>query len=138
MNACPAMIVCAFRSVCSPRIGLSRYLTWLWSASTRFVGVTFDVVPRRRDQLIEHGRVHRRSVGDHLGGSHLQRGDRAAEEPPCRHRVAPGGDEHVDDLAVLVDSAVHVPPDTVDLDIGLIGEPSVARCMPAESGGVGQ
>ena len=37
MNACPAMIVCAVRSVRSPRIGLSRCLSWLWSASTRLL-----------------------------------------------------------------------------------------------------
>jgi hypothetical protein len=67
---------------------------------------------RRRDQLIEHRRVHRRGVGDHLGGSHLQRGHRPAEEPSRRHGIAAGGHEHVDDLAVLVDGVVHVPADT--------------------------
>jgi len=102
------------------------------------VGVAFDVVPRRRDQFIEHHRVHRRSVGDHLGGTHLQHDHRPPEEPPCRHGVAADADEHVDDLAVLVDGAVHVPPDTVDLDVGLVSEPSVARRMTAEPGHVGQ
>ena len=37
MKACPAMIVCAVRSVRSPRIGLSRCLSWLWSASIRLL-----------------------------------------------------------------------------------------------------
>jgi hypothetical protein len=39
--------------------------------------------------------------------------------------VAAGGDEHVDDLPVLVDGAVDVAPDTVDLDLRLIHEPPI-------------
>ncbi|GAB3865623.1 hypothetical protein GCM10027610_116020 [Dactylosporangium cerinum] len=102
------------------------------------VGIPFDVVPRRRNELIEDSRIHRRRVSDHFGGSHLQHGHRPAEEPSCRGGVAAGGEEHVDDLPVLVDSAVHVPPETVDFDVGLVGEPPVAGCVPAEPGRVGE
>ena len=35
------------------------------------------------------------------------------------------GDEHVNDLAVLVDRPVGVPPDAVDLHIRLVDEPAV-------------
>jgi|GEM_PF-5220864 len=35
MNAWPSTVTFAVRSVHSPRIGLSRCLSWLWSASIR-------------------------------------------------------------------------------------------------------
>jgi hypothetical protein len=41
--------------------------------------------------------------------------------------VSTRGEQHVDDLAVLVDGAVDVTPDPVDLDVGFIDEPSLAR-----------
>ena len=40
-------------------------------------------------------------------------------------------DEDIDDLAVLVDGAVDVPPDPVDLDVGLVDEPPVADLVHA-------
>ncbi len=42
----------------------------------------------------------------------------------------------VDDLAVLVDSPVHVAPHTIDLDEGLVHEPSVTHHMTTRAGGV--
>ncbi|GAA1378322.1 hypothetical protein GCM10009661_49640 [Catellatospora chokoriensis] len=126
MKACPAMITCAVLSVWSPRIGLSRCLSWLLSASIRVVGVSFDVVPRLRGQLFEHGWVDGGGVGDHLGGVHLQHRQRAAEEPAGRTGVAAGRHEHVDDLRVLVDGPVHVAPHAGDdLDVCLVDEPPV-------------
>jgi hypothetical protein len=82
------------------------------------VGMLLDVMPRGRDQLVQHRWVHRRGVGDHLAGRHLQHRERLLEEPPGRLGVAAGREEHVDDLPVLVDRAVDVPPDPVDLDVG--------------------
>ncbi|GAB3832564.1 hypothetical protein GCM10027610_024920 [Dactylosporangium cerinum] len=104
----------------------------------RIVGVPLDVMPRRRQQLVEHGRVHLRRVGDHLARHHLQRGQRSTEEPAGRSGVAAYRDEYVDDLAVLIHGAVDVPPDTTNLDVGLIDEPPVAGRVPAEPGCVGQ
>jgi hypothetical protein len=60
------------------------------------------------------------------------------EEPTGSLGVAAGRNQHVDDLPVLVDRPVHVPPDPVDLHVGLVDEPPVARRVAAESGGVGQ
>src|SRR5262245_2270360 len=40
--------------------------------------------------------------------------------PACSVRVPPYRDQDVDDLAVRVDSSVHVAPDAVDLDVGLV------------------
>ncbi len=48
------------------------------------------------------------------------------------------GDEHVNDLAVLVDGPVDVAPDAVDLHICLINEPAVADGMPSRPGRVDQ
>jgi hypothetical protein len=98
----------------------------------RVIGVPLDVVPRRRDQLVEHRRVDRCAVGDHLGRYDLQRRQRTLEEPPCRVAVAAGRDQHVDDLPVLVHRSVDVTPNAVDLDVGLIAEPPVTRRVPAE------
>ncbi|MDT5029545.1 MAG: hypothetical protein QOE61_6092, partial [Micromonosporaceae bacterium] len=41
-------------------------------------------------------------------------------------------------LPVLVNRPVHVPPDTVDLHIGLVDEPPVARRPTGEPGRIGQ
>jgi len=43
-----------------------------------------------------------------------------------------GGIENVDDLSMLVDGLVDVPPDPVDLHVGLVHEPSVPRGMARE------
>jgi len=46
------------------------------------------------------------------------------EEPTGCGRVATWRDEHIDDLAELVDRPVHVAPPTGDLDVGLIDVPA--------------
>lgn len=38
----------------------------------RIIGVLLDVMPHRRKQLLEHARVDRSSVGDHLARCHFQ------------------------------------------------------------------
>jgi hypothetical protein len=54
--------------------------------------------------------------------------------------VSSGGHEHVDDLAELVDRAVHIAPLPGDLQVGLIDLPAVAprgrqgRAASASSG----
>jgi hypothetical protein len=53
------------------------------------------------------------------------------EEPGRRYEVAALGHVHVDDLAVLVNGAVHVPPDTGNSDVGLIDEPAITDTVPA-------
>jgi hypothetical protein len=74
---------------------------------------------------VKHPRVDLGRVGDHLGRNHLQRGQRLAEEPAGSVGIPADRHQHVDDLAVLVDRAVDVSPDAVDLDLGLIHEPPV-------------
>jgi hypothetical protein len=97
-----------------------------------------DVVPRGRHQFLEHPRIDRCSVGDHPGRDHLQRDQSPAEESAGRVAVATVRHEHVDDLAVLIDSPVHVPPHPIDLDIGLVDEPAITRSMARETSRVGE
>jgi hypothetical protein len=47
-------------------------------------------------------------------------------------RVSARGDQHVDDLPVLVDGPVNVTPDTVDLHVGFINKPTLARRATAK------
>ena len=50
--------------------------------------------------------------------------------------VASLGDVHVDDLAVLVHGPVHLAPDTANLDVGFVNEPTVNYRMTARPSGV--
>ncbi len=52
---------------------------------------------------------------------------RVGEELVSGSDVASFRDIYVDDLAMLVHGAVHVAPDTIDLDVGLVHEPSVTH-----------
>jgi hypothetical protein len=98
------------------------------------VRVLLDVMPRRRQQFIENARVDRCLVGDHLGRSDLQHGQRPVEESAGGLGVPFSRDVHVDDLSVLVYSAVHVTPNAADLDICFVDEPAVAGRVPREAG----
>jgi hypothetical protein len=74
------------------------------------VGIPIGAMPRRRQQLLQHDRVGARVVGDDLHRGDLRRDERPLEEPAGSGRIAPWGDEHVDDLAELVDGTVDAPP----------------------------
>ena len=54
-------------------------------------------------------------------------GDRGHEERARRSDITPDRDEHVNDLAVSVDSAVHIAPHADDFDVCLVDEPALAR-----------
>jgi hypothetical protein len=62
----------------------------------------------------------------------------ALEEPVSGARVATCGDEHVDDLAELVDRPVDVAPRAGRPDVGLVHEPAVADGVSAGPGRLGQ
>jgi hypothetical protein len=70
------------------------------------VGVSVGAVPCRWQQPLQHQRIHRRPVGDDLGGPDLGRADGPLEEPVGGRGISPSGDEHVDDLPELVDRSV--------------------------------
>jgi hypothetical protein len=102
------------------------------------VGVPIGSMPGRRQQLLEHCRVHRRVVGDHLDWRDPHRADGALEEPAGGLRVPACRDEHVDDLAELINRAVRVAPLPSDLHIGLVDLPAVTDGVAAGPGGLGQ
>jgi hypothetical protein len=52
--------------------------------------------------------------------------------------ITPRGDEHVDDLAELIDRTVHIPPLPSDLHVGLVHEPAISYSVPAGAGGLRQ
>ncbi len=69
----------------------------------RVVGVGLRVMEGRRQQLIEDPGVDPVPVGGDLDGRDPSAGDRLGEEPPCCLGVPAKREEHVDDLAELVD-----------------------------------
>src|SRR5215207_5713006 len=79
------------------------------------VAVLLSAMPGRRQQLLQDGRVRRRLVGGDLHWRDLGRPDGLFKEPAGRHGVPAGEDEHVDDLAELVDRTVDVPPPSGNL-----------------------
>ena len=91
------------------------------------VGVLLGSVPRRWEQLLKHHRIGRCAVGDDLHRRYLGRADGPLEEPVGRGDVTPRGDDHVNDLAELIDCSVHIPPSPSDLHIGLVHEPAIAH-----------
>ena len=51
--------------------------------------------------------------------------------PGSSSDVTPLGDEHVNDLAELIDRPVHIPPLPSNLQVGLVHEPAITHGMPA-------
>src|SRR6266511_927470 len=102
------------------------------------VGVAVGAVPRRWQQLLQHGRVHRRLIGGDLDGRDFGRADGPLEEPAGCRWVPIWGYEHINDLAELVDRPVDIPPAAGHLHIGLLDSPAVTDGMAAGPRGVGQ
>jgi len=102
------------------------------------VGVLVGAVPCRREQRVQHRRVHRGPVGCDLDWPNSCGADGLLEEPVGSVSVSSGGDEHVDQLAELIDRAVHVAPFSGDLHVGLVDLPAVTEGMPAGPGSLGQ
>ena len=73
-----------------------------------------------------------------LDGSALGRADGLLEEPAGRPDIASRGDEHVDDLAELVDRPVYAAPLAGDLHIGLVDPPTIPDRMAARPSSLGQ
>jgi hypothetical protein len=48
------------------------------------------------------------------------------KEAPCRGHIALRGQQEVDGFSLLIDSAVKIFPDTLDLDVRLIHAPAAA------------
>jgi hypothetical protein len=95
-------------------------------------------MPGRGQQFLQHDWVGGGLVGDDLDRGDLRRAERPLEEPAGSGRVAPWGDEHVDDLPCLVDGSVGLAPAAGDLHMGLVDLPAVPDGMAAGPGSLGQ
>jgi hypothetical protein len=91
------------------------------------VGVLLGSMPRCRQEFLQHGRVRRGSVGDHLNGEHLGRADGPLKASAGYLDVAPWGDERVDDLPELIDRAVDLAPLPRHPHLRLAHRPAIAR-----------
>jgi len=101
------------------------------------VGVLPGHMGRGGDQFVQHPEVRAGLVRGHLDRRRpVAQG--TGEEPAGGVAVPLLTQQYVDDLAVLVDRPVQVPPPAGDLDVGLIDEPAVAGGVPERSGGVGE
>jgi hypothetical protein len=102
------------------------------------VGVPLGAMPRRREEFLQHGRIGRCPVGDDLDRRSLGGADGLLEEPAGCLDIALCRDEDIDDLAELVDRAVHVAPPPGHLDVGFVNLPAIADGVPAQPGGLGE
>ena len=102
------------------------------------VGVPISLMPGRWQQLRQHHRVRRCPVSHDLTRRYLGGADGALKEPARCHRVTPRRDEHVDDLACLVDRAVDIVSGASDLHIRLVHSPAVPNGMAAGPGRLDQ
>jgi len=94
------------------------------------VRVLLGVMPGGRDKLVKDPWVGRCPVRRHLDRHHCG-GQCPVEKRPRSGQISSGGQQHVDDLPVLVDRPVQVRPPTVDLDLCLVVEPAVTRHVTA-------
>jgi hypothetical protein len=132
------MITLALRSCLRPRIGRSRAFNLPWSHSIPLLAYwSVRCHAAGRSSSTTAG-VHRRLIGNNLDRREFGRADRPLEEPTGSLRVPACGDEHVDDLAELVDRSVNIAPLASDLHIRLVDLPAVAHSMAARLDGVGQ
>ena len=101
------------------------------------VAVLLGDMRRSWDQFVQHPQVRAGLVGRHLDRRRTvpQRTD---EESPCGGGVPLLGQQHVNDLPVLIHSPVQVPSPAGDLDVGLIHEPPVPGSVPQRPGGIGE
>ena len=79
------------------------------------VGGLFGSMPRRRSELLRHGRGNRRTVGDDLDRPARRGADGGLEAAAGGARVAPYRHHYVNDLAELVECTVDIPPRAGDL-----------------------
>ena len=87
------------------------------------VRVLRRVVQHLRKELVNDAQQRCSQIGGDISRTFAAR-QHHLEELSGRRDVASFRDVDVDDLAVLVDRSVHVPPDTGDADVGLIDEPA--------------
>jgi len=94
-------------------------------------------MPGGGQQFRQDGRVHAGEVGGHLH-RRCRGGQGLAEETAGRGQVTLVGQQHVDDLPVLVDCPLQIHPAPSDADVRFVDAPAVAAAMASAAGGVDQ
>jgi hypothetical protein len=92
----------------------------------RVMCLPLDHIPGGGQQLVRYSWIDGCAVGGDLGRL-WGLTERAGDEPAGDRQIPLLGDQHVDDLAELVDRPVPADPPSRDLDGGLIHEPPIAR-----------
>ena len=101
------------------------------------VRVPLSVVKRGWHEAFDRSPQRWGPVGHHLVGFTVG-AECPGEEPACGPEIAAGRDEHVDDLAVLINRSIDVPPLAGNLHIRLVHIPTVADRMSARPGRIGE
>jgi hypothetical protein len=96
----------------------------------RIIEILLDEVAGGGQELIDGSGVGRCAVGIHFRRvpTVLQR---ASEKSAGGRQIPPRGYQHIDDLPILIDCPVQIPPPPGDLYIHLVSKPTVSRDMPA-------
>jgi hypothetical protein len=94
------------------------------------VRVLGRVVERVGEEVVDDAQQRSCEVSGDLART-FTTGQHCLEEPGGRCDVSAFRHEDVDDLAVLVDCPVDVPPCTGHLDVGFIDEPAITDTVPA-------
>jgi hypothetical protein len=103
----------------------------------RIVRISLHHVTRRRQQLIEYPRIGRRPISVDLGRAWtVSQG--VGKESASGRQIPLLGDQHVDDLPILVDRPIQIDPATGDFDISLIDIPLITRRVPTGPGRINQ
>ena len=109
---------------------------------------TYSEAGKRREEAVQNS-IHTLRIGANFRcstatselwaptGPAVRTQDRV-EEPSRRRSVASLRHVHIDDLTVLIDRPVDVPPLTGDLDVGLVHEPPITHRVSAWPGRVDQ
>jgi hypothetical protein len=103
----------------------------------RIVRISLHDVTRRRQQLIEYPRIGRRSISVDLGRAWTVL-EGVGKELASGRQIPFLGDQHVDDLPILVDRPIQIEPATGDFDISLIDIPPITRRVPTGPGRINQ
>ena len=101
------------------------------------VRVLLGVVNRIWDQLVDDSKQRRSQIGGDLTWSPM--GNQCSFKEGCSRRdVSTFRHVYVDDLAMLIYSAVDVTPDTGNLDVGLVHKPPIADTVTTRPSRVDQ
>ena len=101
------------------------------------VGVLGGVVAGGGEEVVDHTGKCPGSIGGHLDRFTVG-ADGGLEEPGGGWGVTPHRDVDIEDLAVLIDRPVDVPPAARNLHVRLVHEPAVTATMTTRPGGVDQ